>query len=113
MGYVVLTAGTVARALDLAETEPFDLVISDVGLPDASGYDLMRQVGRRHGIAGIALSGYGMEGDLREAREAGFAEHLIKPVTVEMLDQAIRRVVPTLEGATSPGTGPGSSKGPW
>ncbi len=113
MGYVVLTAGTVARALDLAEAEPFDLVISDVGLPDASGYDLMRQIGQKHGISGIALSGYGMEGDLREAREAGFAEHLIKPVTVEMLDQAIRRIVPTLEGATSPGTEPDSSKGPW
>ena len=55
MGYVVLTAGTVARALDLAETETFDLVISDVGLPDASGYDLMRQVGRKHGGDRIAI----------------------------------------------------------
>jgi PAS domain S-box-containing protein len=92
VGHRVRAAGSAAEALELAAAETFDLVISDVGLPDATGYDLMRQVRQRYPIAGIAMTGYGMEDDVRKSREAGFVEHLVKPVTLKMLEQALRRV---------------------
>lgn len=91
-GYDVRTADCVATALQLAGAEPFDVVISDIGLPDATGYELMQQLRDRHGIKGIALSGYGMEDDMRRSREAGFVEHVVKPVNITQLDAVIRRV---------------------
>ncbi|MFP5284955.1 MAG: response regulator, partial [Thermoanaerobaculia bacterium] len=63
----------------------------DLGLPDGSGLDLMRELGARHGLRGIALSGYGMEEDVQRSREAGFETHLTKPVNLETLREAIRR----------------------
>ena len=53
----------------------------------------MQQLKDRYGLPGIALSGFGMEGDILRGRESGFLEHLVKPVNVATLDQAIRRVV--------------------
>jgi len=91
-GYTVRTAHSVAEALSLATAEPFDLLVSDIGLPDASGLDLMRAVRRDRAVPGIAMSGYGMEDDVRASRAAGFAEHLVKPVNVPQLRAAIRRV---------------------
>jgi CheY-like chemotaxis protein len=92
-GYAVRTAGSVASALELAAAEPFEVIISDIGLPDASGYELMEQLRRRYGIKGIALSGYGMEADMARSREAGFVDHIVKPVNVAHLEAVIRRVV--------------------
>ena len=78
----VETAGDVATALELAGRHPFDLLISDLGLPDGSGHDLMRELrSRGHTFPGIALSGYGQEEDILRSREAGFAAHLTKPVS--------------------------------
>ena len=92
-GHDVKSAGTVAAALKLAESERFDLVVSDIGLPDKSGYELMEEVRRRHGTKGIALSGYGMEADMQRSREAGFIDHLTKPVNVDQLEIVIQRVI--------------------
>jgi PAS domain S-box-containing protein len=91
--YAVKTAGSVESALQLAAAERFDVVISDLGLPDGTGYELMRQLRDRYGIKGIALSGYGMDQDLRRSREAGFLDHVIKPVDVSHLEAVIRRIV--------------------
>jgi PAS domain S-box-containing protein len=91
-GYTVRTASDAAGALELAANEPFDLILSDIGLPDASGYHLMRQIKRNHGICGIAMSGYGMDEDIRKSREAGFSDHLVKPISFAQLDQAIQRL---------------------
>jgi len=93
VGYHVQTADNAARALDLASRETFDIMVSDLGLPDASGYELMKQIRDRHALKGIAMSGYGMEEDMRKSREAGFSDHLVKPVDVERLHQVIQRVV--------------------
>ncbi len=82
----VHTARDGAEALHLAATVPgVNLVISDIGLPDQSGFDLMRELKTRHRLPGIALSGYGMEADLKNARAAGFAAHLVKPVSLDQL----------------------------
>ena len=91
-GYPVTTANNVADALRLADAEPFDVVVSDLGLPDATGYDLMRQLRQRHAIKGIALSGYGMDEDMRRSREAGFVDHLTKPISLPQLEAVLRRV---------------------
>ena len=89
-GYQVRTADSVASALREAEAGAFDLLICDIGLPDGSGLDLMRQLLAKQPVKGIALSGYGMEDDVRRSREAGFAEHLTKPVDVRRLEEVIR-----------------------
>ena len=79
-GYKVKTAGNVSEALELVDREPFDVLVSDLGLPDATGFELMRRIGERHTLKGIAISGYGMDEDIRKSLEAGFSEHLVKPV---------------------------------
>ena len=85
-GHTVETAGGVATALELAGQHSFDLLVSDLGLPDGSGHGLMRQLRERgHKFPGIALSGYGQEEDIQRSREAGFAAHLTKPASREAL----------------------------
>jgi CheY-like chemotaxis protein len=91
--YEVETAENIALALKLASTTSFDLVISDLGLPDGSGNDLMRQLRAKHGLRGIALTGWGMEDDMQKSKEAGFERHLTKPVDFQSLQVAIREVV--------------------
>jgi signal transduction histidine kinase/ActR/RegA family two-component response regulator len=91
-GYDVKAADSAADALALADAHGFDVMLSDIGLPDATGYDLMRQVRDRHAIPGVALSGYGMEDDLRRGREAGFVDHIVKPVNVAHLESVLARV---------------------
>lgn len=96
LGHEVRTAGDVGTALRLAgegKRGNFDLLISDLGLPDGSGLDLMRSL-RARGLSlpGIALSGYGTEQDVQHSMSAGFAEHLVKPVDISQVESAIARV---------------------
>ncbi|WP_435015511.1 response regulator [Tundrisphaera sp. TA3] len=90
-GYTVTTANTVAGALAVPLAD-YDFIVSDIGLPDGSGLELMRNILPRHNIPGIALTGYGMEEDIRQSREAGFIAHLTKPLDFSKLDAMIRRV---------------------
>ena len=90
-GYQVTTASSVAAARESAEHGRFDLVISDIGLPDGTGVELMETFRAKYGLRGIALSGYGMEEDQRRTREVGFVEHLVKPVDFAQLRRAIER----------------------
>jgi signal transduction histidine kinase/CheY-like chemotaxis protein len=92
-GYEVAAVHTATDALAAAAGASFDLLISDIGLPDASGLELMRQIRDRFGIPGIALSGYGMEEDIENSRDAGFLDHLVKPINVENLKATIHRIV--------------------
>ena len=92
-GFVVSVAGDVASTLALAGRKPFDLVISDLGLPDGSGYDMMAALQKVQPLPGIAMSGYGMDEDVLRSWEAGFREHLVKPIEVPKLIAAIRRVM--------------------
>ena len=93
MGHDVLPAHTVAEALRLVEKEirlaSIDVVISDLGLPDGSGFDLMRQLSTNHGLRGIALSGFGMDSDREQSKAAGFSRHLIKPIDIATLRTAL------------------------
>ncbi|WP_050028539.1 response regulator [Verrucomicrobium sp. BvORR034] len=92
-GHEVLVARSVATALALLDHgEPVDLLISDLGLPDGSGLDLIKSIRNRLPLRAIALSGYGMEEDHQRSREAGFQEHLVKPVNFPDLLRAIERL---------------------
>ena len=93
-GYVMSEAGSVLEALTKYRAQEFDLVISDLGLPDGSGHDLMMAIQRIRPVKGIALSGYGMESDLARSRAAGFFKHITKPVDFQSLDAAIAELGP-------------------
>lgn len=93
VGYQVRAAASVGEGLAAARAEPFDLLVSDLGLPDGSGYDLMRQIKQSYGLKGIAMSGYGMDEDIAASKAAGFSEHLTKPVDLHRLNEAIAHVV--------------------
>ncbi len=93
-GHTVTSAGTVHEALQAFGAARFDLVVSDLGLPDGSGIDLMPELQRQRPVPGIALSGYGMEEDLRQSKAAGFFAHLVKPVNIEQLRQLMDQLGP-------------------
>jgi two-component system CheB/CheR fusion protein len=93
-GHSVTTAGDVRTALEILARGTFDIILSDVGLPDGSGLDLMRELrARGHRTPGIALSGYGQEKDIEGTRAAGFAAHVVKPAEPRLLLEAMERVV--------------------
>ena len=89
--YKVEAAASLAEARALAQDHDFDLLISDIGLPDGNGCDLMREIGEVQSIQGIALTGYGMEEDVAKTRDAGFIAHLTKPVRIESLEAALSK----------------------
>ena len=92
-GYIVAHAPRLADARKLAKGRKFDLVISDVGLPDGTGLELMRELHQAYGLRGIALSGYGTDEDLAASKAAGFSEHLTKPIDWDRLRDAITRLM--------------------
>ncbi|MEI7959006.1 MAG: response regulator, partial [Verrucomicrobiota bacterium] len=68
------------------------MFISDIGLPDGSGYDLIQRLLRPQPIPSISLSGFGMECDFQKSRAAGFLEHLVKPLDFKLLRETIERL---------------------
>ena len=102
-GYRVTVAHTADQAVEKAGTEEFDLMISDIGLPDRSGYELMEELRATKNMRGIALSGFGMENDVTRARDAGFSEHLTKPINFERLEEVIHSLLAT--APSSPANG--------
>ena len=90
LGYHPITATSVRTAPELAEREKFDLLISDIRLPDGSGLDVMRQIKARWAVKGIALTGMASDTDLQQTREAGFETHLTKPVDFQALEAIIQ-----------------------
>ena len=90
----VTVAGSVAEALSLIDQGEFDLIISDLGLPDGDGYHLLASVrAKLPDIRAVALSGYGTEEDRMRSAEAGFIAHLIKPISIDVLDKTIATIL--------------------
>jgi PAS domain S-box-containing protein len=100
-GHQVHGAGTGAEALKLLESAgPFDAVISDLGLPDRNGFELLVEIRAiQPGVPAIALSGYGMDEDVKRAKQAGFLAHLVKPVPFNQL-RALLDHIATSNGST-------------
>ena len=91
-GYEVHPANDIRSALDIATRKQFDVLVSDIGLPDGSGIDLLKALRAKGEVFGIALSGFGMEEDIRRSGEAGFSHHLVKPVDLNKLDSIIQEM---------------------
>jgi len=89
-GYEVESANDIESALALGSKAQFDVLVSDIGLPDGTGIDLIRRLRSDRPALAIALTGFGMEEDLRKTREAGFNHHLVKPIDVNKLDFLIQ-----------------------
>jgi signal transduction histidine kinase/CheY-like chemotaxis protein len=91
-GHKVSTADSVKSALHLLDRARFDALISDIGLPDGNGCDVMRAAKQRQELRGIAVSGFGMDDDIRRSKEAGFEHHLTKPVDLNDLETCLGQI---------------------
>lgn len=93
-GFKVSVTHSVAEAVRHAADQQVDVLVSDIGLPDGTGYELMRRLRQAHPhLLGVAMSGFGMDEDIRKSSAAGFGEHLVKPVDALRLQHAIERVL--------------------
>ena len=92
-GYLVAISHDVRSAMEAAARNEFDLLISDIALPDGTGMDLMIQLRAVANVPGIAISGFGNNGDIERSLQAGFSEHLTKPIKLENLEAAIERTL--------------------
>lgn len=93
-GCDVVTATSGPQALGCLRSQPFDVVVLDLGMPEMSGFDVARAIRAETWGAGlllVAASGWGQDEDRRAAREAGFDAHLVKPLDVEDLMRLIAR----------------------
>ena len=89
LGHTVAAAKTMTEALGLLPKAPYDMLISDIGLPDGDGWELLRQVQLPHEIYAIAMSGFGMNADRAKSKAAGYRHHLLKPFVPTELDEAL------------------------
>ena len=92
-GHEVHVALDVRSARQLATEIDYDILLSDIGLPDGNGWELLEELRARRPITAIAMSGYNTDADRARSKAAGFVEHLPKPLTPEELDQAFARTM--------------------
>jgi PAS domain S-box-containing protein len=97
LGHEVTVATCVADALAATERAAFDLIVSDVGLPDGTGIEFIAALRKRGTqVPAVALTGYGTDDDIRRCLEAGFTAHLTKPVNFSQLEEQIRRAAASI-----------------
>jgi signal transduction histidine kinase/ActR/RegA family two-component response regulator len=98
----IQSSDTVAGALELASRWDFDVLVSDIGLADGTGYELIRNLRAHRPVRAIALTGFGMDEDISMARTAGFAAHMTKPVDFARLEATIQQVASGAEDVPGP-----------
>ena len=92
LGHDVHVSESVASSIQSAGAHSFDLLLSDIGLPDGTGIELIRHVRLSSQMPAIAMTGYGMEDDIAQCREAGFTAHLTKPISFQQLQSLIEQL---------------------
>jgi CheY-like chemotaxis protein len=90
--YEVVSVASFADAQLAVNNARFDLLVSDIGLSDGSGYELMADLQSRFGMKGIALTGFGEAEDIARSQKAGFSAHITKPASIQSLEQALKEV---------------------
>src|SRR5437868_839963 len=98
-GHSISAADTVKSAMAFLTAKRFDAVVSDVALPDGSGYDLIREAKRCQQLIGVALTGEDRDEDIRRGREAGFDFHLSKPIDFSELRGVLEQMAGAPESA--------------
>ena len=91
-GHDISVAENTEDALEILRSKTLDVVLSDIGLPDGSGYDVIAEAKRKQRVTGIALTGFGMEEDIKRSKKAGFDFHLTKPVDFQELRSVLAEV---------------------
>ena len=97
LGHVVFSARSKAEALKEIPRAKCHVLISDINLPDGTGWDLMQEAGKSCPKYAIAISGYGMKADLERSAESGFRHHLVKPVSARKLDSFLHEATNELK----------------
>jgi CheY-like chemotaxis protein len=95
-GHTVLTARTMHEALNALPQANVDVLISDIGLPDGDGWELLRSANLSYPVYGIAISGFGMKADLAKSKAAGYRAHLLKPFKMSELDRLLEEAAEEL-----------------
>ncbi len=90
--FTVAVAGCAEEARRACADAHFDMVVCDIGLPDENGWSLMKDLGSRYDVKGIALTAYVSPADYIKSRDAGFIAHLSKPLQIDLLLSAIHEV---------------------
>jgi hypothetical protein len=93
-GHDISVAENTEGALAILRSKTLDVVLSDIGLPDGSGYDVIAEAKRKQSVTGIALTGFGTEEDIKRSKKAGFDFHLTKPVDFQELRSVLAEVSP-------------------
>jgi PAS domain S-box-containing protein len=91
-GHQISVAENTQTALEMVQSEKFDVVLSDIGLPDGSGYEVISQAKRKRPVKGVAITGFGTDEDVRRGKEAGFDFHLVKPIDFHELRNVLDKV---------------------
>jgi CheY-like chemotaxis protein len=92
-GHEISVADSRRSAFEMIDAKNFDVILSDIGLPDGTGYDVISQAKRKQTIKGVALTGFDRDEDIKRGKEAGFDYHLAKPVDFHELRTVLSQIV--------------------
>ena len=92
-GYEIVTANSAGEALRAIQQTPVDLIISDIGMPDESGHEMLPKMRKFTSAPAIALSGFGSDEDIQRSYEAGFQEHMTKPIKLHALTEQVMKLL--------------------
>jgi len=95
IGYKVYVAPDIASARALVKAVEFDVLLSDLRLPDGTGWDFMEELQAEGPVRGIAMSGYNTDADIERSRQVGFLDHIAKPLVPEYVTAALNRAAAT------------------
>jgi CheY-like chemotaxis protein len=98
LGHTVSSATTLGEALEQMPGSQSDVLISDIGLPDGNGWELMARLGDDRPPYAIAMSGFGMASDRQRSLAAGFRHHLLKPVEPNQLERLLDEATAEIKG---------------
>ncbi len=97
LGHSVTAVATMSDAIDGAGSGDWDVLISDIGLPDGNGWELLTTLGDEAPPYAIAMSGFGMVSDRQKSLAAGYRHHLLKPVEPNQLELLLDEAATEIE----------------